>query len=461
MRIIALFCMLLFTTARVQAQELVYFDGQSITSPSFASYLANNLSSIGSSGFNLQIVNSLTGNYIKFTETPTNVDITPTTTSLNTDIRALLTSTNQVTLNGYTLSVDCYNSANVLIGSNFSSCYGLQGTGTKEQQTTNALTAATTVNLQLNRNTTQVSNSLQSMRTLRDNPGVTKKGNGSGDVYELMGPIGLYFNAGGSFGSINPTTSIAGYHAYTRNFNTGLDYKVNERLVTGLLFGYTSSAVNVGDNGGNFGANIFRVSPYISLTPTEDTYVDISIGYAHHDNNSQRNCAFCISSANANFGTEEYNILTGLGYTHSFGALSLRGYGQASSIYMDIGGYSETGNAVAGLLNVSSQHVLSITSTFGTELNYSTSMPFGVVIPRVYGEWVREYANDPRQVQAVIQGGGSTIISAGAIGKDWANLGAGVQMVLPNGLSSLINYRSMVMQGAINHSIEGSLRLEF
>jgi hypothetical protein len=74
---------------------------------------------------------------------------------------------------------------------------------------------------------------------------------------------------------------------------------------------------------------------------------------------------------------------------------------------------------------------------------------------------VREYANDPRQVQAVIQGGGSTIISAGAIGKDWANLGAGVQMVLPNGLSSLINYRSMVMQGAINHSIEGSLRLEF
>ncbi|WP_347987892.1 autotransporter outer membrane beta-barrel domain-containing protein [Methylomonas sp. AM2-LC] len=449
--------MLFFTASRAQGQALAYFDGQLITSPNLDSLLSQSEGS-----FDLKVVNTSTGNYVTFTETVTNSDIfNGSTAALAADVKALLNSRTPVTIDGLSLSVNCYNSSNVQIGSNFNSCFDLVGTGSKEQQTTNALTSATTVNLQLNRTTTEISNSLQSMRTLRDNPGTSKQGAGAGDVYELMGPIGLFFNAGGTFGTINSTNTLAGYHTYTRNFNTGLDYKINERLVTGLLFGYTSSAVNVGDNGGSFDANIFRVSPYFSLSPTDDTYVDFSVGYAHHDNNSQRNCLFCLSSATANFGTEEYNILTGLGYTHSFGALSLRGYGQASSIYMDIGGYSESGTALTGLLNVSNQHVLSITSTFGTELSYSTSMPFGVVIPRVFGEWVREYANDTRQVQAVIQGGGSTTISAGAIGKDWANLGAGVQMVLPNGLSSLINYRSMVMQGAVNHSIEGTLRLEF
>ena len=357
---------------------------------------------------------------------------------------------------GLTVSVSCYNSAGVQIGSDLLGCLGLESAlTTKDQHVANALTSATTTNLQFNRGTTQISNSLQSMRTLRGDTGGTKKGGGSGDAYEMFGGLGLYVNTGGTFGSIDSSANLAGYNVSTRNFNTGLDFKLNDRLVTGLLFGYTSSVVDVSGGGGNFGADIFRVAPYISLAPTDDTYVDFSIGYAHHDNKSQRNCLGCWSSNNATFGTEEYNILTGLGYTHSFGALSLRGYGQASSIYMDIGGYQETGPSPLGL---PTQHVLSITSTFGSELSYSWSVPFGVLIPRVSGEWVREYANNPRQIQTLNQG---PVITAGAIGTDWGNLSAGVQMVLPNGLSSLINYRSMVMQGAVNHAIEGSLRLEF
>jgi uncharacterized protein YhjY with autotransporter beta-barrel domain len=426
-------------------------------------------------GLTFHTVNSVTGNYINFTETVINRSLLnqADTATLQREATQLFTSTNQSTVNslnqilsadGVSVAINCYNSAGVQLGNNIGACYGFETATTtlapKAQHDANALTGATTVNLQLNRATTQISNALQSMRSLRNNPRASNQGGGSGDAYELMGGLGLYVNTGGTFGSIDSTANTSGYNLYTRNFNTGLDYKINERLVTGLLFGYTSSVVDISGGGGNFGADTFRVSPYISLAPTDDTYIDFSVGYAHHDNKSQRNCLLCLSSANATFGTEEYNILTGLGYTHSFGALSLRGYGQASSIYMDIGGYQETGLSTSSLLGVPTQHVLSITSTFGTELTYAWSVPFGVLIPRVSGEWVREYANNPRQFQASV-GTGSTVISTGAVSSDWGNLSAGVQMVLPNGISSLINYRSMVAQGAVNHAIEGSLRLEF
>jgi outer membrane lipase/esterase len=128
---------------------------------------------------------------------------------------------------------------------------------------------------------------------------------------------------------------------------------------------------------------------------------------------------------------------------------------------MDISGYQESGDARTGLLNVPNQYVTSVTSTFGTELSYAWSLPFGVVTPRVTGEWVREYANDARVTQALIQGGGSTLIVSNASETDWGNIGAGVLVTLPNGLSAMFNYQSLIMSDAVNHTIEGGVRFEF
>lgn len=368
----------------------------------------------------------------------------------------------------------CFSSAGQLLGTDPASCYAvtpgitsgpLLQAATKDKENITAINAATTVNLQLNRSTTQISQSLLSMRSLRGQPKPGKgkgKGNGAGDdAYELMGDFGLYANAGGTFGEVDRTTNSSGYNVYTRNFNSAVDYKINDMAVAGMLFGYTSTALDVADNGGSFNADTFRFSPFISLSPTENTYVDIAAGYASHDNASKRNCLLCSSTADANFRTDEFNILTGLGYTHHFDAWSLRGYGQASTIYMDIGGYTETGNSTTGLLTMPNQYILSITSTFGTELSYAWSLPFGVLVPRISAEWVREYANDQRLINAQLQNGGITTIQTAAAQQDWGNAAAGMQMVLPNGVSAMLNFQSLIMSGATNYTIEGGVRMEF
>lgn len=367
----------------------------------------------------------------------------------------------------YTLVVSTFSPNTNLAGSNITyySNFGQFIPGTSStvigaNAQTEAIVENTTINLQLNRSTTLVGNTLNSMRMLRANPTKRKGGGAAGD-YQFIGPFGVYVNAGGTFGNVETRSGAAGYDIYTRNFNGAVDYRFNDQLVSGFLFGYTSSSSELVNSLGRFNADTFRFSPFVSYSPTENTYIDFSAGYSSHDNRSLRNCVFCTTSATAKFRTDEFNVLTGLGYTYNTGAWSVRGYGQASAIYLDISGYQERGDIRTGLLNVSGQHVTSVTSTFGTELSYAWSLPFGVLTPRIMGEWVREYANDARITRALIQGGGSTNIATGSPETDWGNLGAGAQLTLPNGLTANFNYQSLLMSGAVNHMIEGGLRFEF
>ena len=331
-----------------------------------------------------------------------------------------------------------------------------------EQQDVNAINDATTIGLQLNRSTTQISNSLQSLRNLRSDTNKQKNGSAGDDSYSMVGPFGFFANAGGSWGHVNSRGNSNGFSLYNRNFNTAFDLKINDHVAAGILFGYTSSAAELDAGQGRFDTNIFRFSPFVTLSPTENTYIDLAAGYAKHDNQSARSCQLCGSGAKANFETDEFNILVGTGYTHSMGAWSLRGYGNAASIYMDIGGYQETGTGSAvGLLRVPNQYVVSVTSTFGVELTYAWSLPYGVLTPRITGEWVREYANDRRVTSAFTQSGIPISITANASEQDWGNMGAGLQLNLPNGLSANIGYQALIMSGSYNHALDGGIRLEF
>lgn len=337
------------------------------------------------------------------------------------------------------------------------------GTSPQEQQGLNAVNDATTIGLQLNRSTAQISSSLQSLRHLRVDHSTAKGGGAGDDLYSMVGPFGFFVNAGGSWGRVDGTTGSSGFALYNRNFNAALDFKISERFATGILFGYTSSAAELDHGQGRFDANIFRFSPFATLTPTENTYIDLAAGYAKHDNAASRQCLTCGGGAKAQFETDEFNILAGTGYTHNIGAWSLRGYGQASTIYMNIGGYREQGlvGVGGGLLTVPEQYVVSVTSTFGVELTYAWSLPFGVLTPRVNGEWVREYANDPRVTRAFTRSGLAASIVSSAAERDWGNMGVGLQLNLPNGLAANLGYQALIMSGSYNHALEGGLRWEF
>jgi len=84
------------------------------------------------------------------------------------------------------------------------------------------------------------------------------------------------------------------------------------------------------------------------------------------------------------------------------------------------------------------------------------------VVPCVFGEWVHEHENSARIMRVDFQGTGiPSIFTTPSPERDWANLWLGVQMVLPQQVSLFVNYQSLLISGATNHTLEGGVRLEF
>ncbi|MDV3240840.1 MAG: hypothetical protein LOY00_03510 [Methylocaldum sp.] len=45
--------------------------------------------------------------------------------------------------------------------------------------------------------------------------------------------------------------------------------------------------------------------------------------------------------------------------------------------------------------------------------------------------------------------------------RNWANVGFGAQFVMPNSVSAFVNYTSLIISGATNHTLEGGVRWDF
>lgn len=155
-----------------------------------------------------------------------------------------------------------------------------------------------------------------------------------------------------------------------------------------------------------------------------------------------------------------------MGYAYNMGGgWTLTGYGQGSAIGMYIDGYNETGiSAATDGIKVANNNALSVATTLGSELSFTWSTPYGVLVPRVFGEWLHEYKDNSRAISYQFQGVGVAsplgIQTASPI-RNWANVGLGTQMIFQNSISAFVNYQSLVMTGATNHMIEGGIRMEF
>lgn len=321
------------------------------------------------------------------------------------------------------------------------------------------------VDFQFNRPTSEMAHNLNLMRGMRMAQQKTGQeiqgtnGGASGDQYLTIGDLGLFFSAGGSFGDVNTRQSLPGYAINRRTVTVGPDLQVTDWLRTGLLFNYVSTSSDLVQGLGTFRADSFRFTPFLTFIPFENAYVDLTLGYALHDNRSERR-SFGVNYE-ANYTGNEYSAALGAGYNFNWGGLSVIPYFQAAGISTELNRFRE--DSVNGVgITMGKQYRDSVTTTVGTELNYAWSTPYGVVLPRVFGEWVHEYRNSSRAITSTLGRGGfaTSFVTPDPI-RNWANVGFGTQFVMPNSISAFVNYSSLIIQGATNHTVEGGLRWDF
>lgn len=272
---------------------------------------------------------------------------------------------------------------------------------------------------------------------------------------------GLGFFSTGRIESLNRevTKFEDGYKSTILGFLAGIDYRISKNFVAGLLGNYTNTN---GDfrGGGTFSTNSYGFLAFAQMLPNEGTFIQMTAGYTRNNYLVGRavNESFLSSitegttetkslvTSNSNGNVANAGVLAG--YDHPIGRFLI---GPRAGFYYTrthIGDYRENGNDGTRLA-FDDQHIDSLQSTFGLfgSTNYSTQ--FGVLIHQVSLDYVHEFMNHQRLIKVQFAEDFRSnptrfTFQNSSPARDYANVGTGVVIVLPNGWQPFVNFRAMV-----------------
>ena len=294
----------------------------------------------------------------------------------------------------------------------------------------------------------------------------------------LTSGFSTFVNGVGGFGEVDRSSRENSADFYSAGVIVGVDYRFNNNFVAGLAGGYSyldadfDNSFNV--SGGGVDADIYNVSLFASYD-LDNFYVDGSFTYGWSDYDVDRGVVVLVSDSSTSFGGanrtaksspdgEQYSAGMGFGYNHNYEAFNIRPYARLDYYHGNIDSYKESG-AFGLNLAVDEQNFESLQSVLGTQLSYTFSQSFGVIIPQINFGWNHEFLNKSRDINARYTADPNnftlTAVTNGA-DNDYFTLGAGVSSVLQGGAQLYFNYTSLLGYSHVeSNSFEAGFRLEF
>ena len=117
-------------------------------------------------------------------------------------------------------------------------------------------------------------------------------------------------------------------------------------------------------------------------------------------------------------------------------------------------------------MTFASQSIDSATSTVGGQATKAISMPWGVLSPGVRFEWVHQFLDESRLIQARFKdaaaGTGAFSFRTDTPDRDFFNLGTSLALTMPEGRSGYLRYEYRLGQAYItDHTVEVGARIPF
>lgn len=257
-----------------------------------------------------------------------------------------------------------------------------------------------------------------------------------------------------------------GYKSTILGFTGGADYRFTKQLTAGLAFNYSNTN---GDfrNGGNFSTNSYGVTLFSQYLPTDKSFVQLTAGYTNNSFNVARNSSLVIpdpgagralnvggiSSSNSNGDTFQLGVLTG--YDQPVGRFTVGPRVGLNYAHNHIHDYAEQGGT--GMeLKYGDQYVNSLQSVLGVQGSAAFSTGFGVLVPQVNANYIHEFANSQRFINAqFVEDNRSNPFQfrfqTDVPVRNYFDVGTGLIAVLPNGLQPFVNFRAMVGNNQFNN----------
>jgi outer membrane autotransporter protein len=276
-------------------------------------------------------------------------------------------------------------------------------------------------------------------------------------------PLGFFIKGQFNIGEKNKTDNVQGYKNDRQAVTLGIDYTFSDALVLGLSFGYASTHTDFISSNGKMDADSFDFATYGSYFLPKDFYVDWIFSYGRHDFDMKRTVAG--TSALSKPTGDQYGFSLGLGNDIAIRSFVINPYARFEYMKTDIAKYSETGGAGLGV-DVGKQGLDSVTTTLGSQVSQSISMPWGILSPSIRAEWVHQYKNNTRFIQGRFNtadaGTGSFAIITDSPDRNYFNVGTALAVTLPEGKAAYLRYEYRLGQrDFIDHTVELGARIPF
>ena len=302
-------------------------------------------------------------------------------------------------------------------------------------------------------------------------PGHTTGGGASSDNESPFDRFGVFVNGNFSVGDKNQTNQELGFDFNSQGVTTGIDYRLTDNFVLGTAFGYNGTHSGFDQSRGGVNIDGYNFSLY-STYYVKDFYVDgmLTGGWNAYDTRRQINFGTINQTGQGNTRGNEYAANLSAGYDFHYKSLTAGPYGRVSYQNNQIDGYQEsatapTADGYGSLLSIGSQSAQSTRTAVGGQLSYALSTKHGVFTPTARAEWLHEYNNGSKFINArYINDPSNTTFSINSDSPDrnFFNLGTGLSATLAHGASAFMFYEAMVGNNNLTqHSINAGIRSEF
>ncbi|MGH0033432.1 MAG: autotransporter outer membrane beta-barrel domain-containing protein [Myxococcota bacterium] len=293
----------------------------------------------------------------------------------------------------------------------------------------------------------------------------------TGAAGEDGGPtFGVYLNGTYGTGDVNNTSKLLGFNYDAGGLTVGGDVTF-EMFAVGAAFSWLRAEADYKSNAGDVESDSFNGSFYGTFFPIEGLYLDGIVTFGGTEYDTKRKIRYSVpgatvvTNAKGDPDGEQFAVSGGVGYDVALGGLTLTPYFRAAYARIEIDGYSENGGA-GWALRYDSQNIDSVTTTLGSEVAYAFSLPFGVLVPQLRGEWIHEYEDDDRRIGSIFTGDTSTQgkfkIVTDSPDRDYFTLGAETAMTFARGVGAFAAYEVLLgYEDVESHRLTFGGRLEF
>ncbi len=229
-------------------------------------------------------------------------------------------------------------------------------------------------------------------------------GGASSDADEAGGlfddKLGLWIRGNYSMGEKDQSAASPSFEADQWALTGGIDYRLSERSVVGVSLAYGQAGIDFDPSGeGSLDTTSWAASLYGSVYAAKNFYLDAIANVASSDYDAARNITYVdgtgLITADARGTTDGLTLSGGVsgGYDFLLGRFTISPTLGLFYIDATIDGFTERGAAGLNLI-YDEQNFSSLTGNLGLRTTYALNTSWGVLLPHVRIDYVREFEDD-------------------------------------------------------------------